>query len=230
MKRKFKLSIILLAMMCYNAQPVSAKKSNKVYYVVVGSFSNLNNAIKKAKSWSGKQSSIYKTTVNGQTNYRVCPSSFSTNAKAKSYINNNGIDGWVWPSNGVASCVWSSGKSSSYAGSNNSSSNYTAKASTNSRIDELRWQMLDVVKKLQSEKEQYKNVYRRYLALMNQYGTTRTDPYFFDDMMGVLNRTIKFAEQGKKIATELGNYDMVKEYEKDLQLARNAKNYLIMNH
>lgn len=129
MKQIFKLSFILLAMLCLNAQLVGAKKSNKVYYVVVGSYSNINNAIKEAKSWSGKQPSVYKTTVKGKVYYRVCPSSFSTNAKAKSYIANNGIDGWVWPSTGTASCVWSPGNSNSNAGG---IPNNSPKASTSS--------------------------------------------------------------------------------------------------
>lgn len=68
-------------MMCLNAQPVSAKKSNKVYYVVIGSYSDLNNAIQEAKSWTSKQPSIYKTTVKGKEYFRVCISSSNTNAK-----------------------------------------------------------------------------------------------------------------------------------------------------
>lgn len=136
MKHFFKISFILLAMMCLNAQPVSAKTSNKVYYVVIGSFSDLNNAIQKATSWTGKQPSIYKTTVKGKVYYRVCPSSFSTNAKAKSYIANNGIDGWVWSSNGAATCVWTPGESSSPTSSRSSSgSNYNSKTSTNNSTD-----------------------------------------------------------------------------------------------
>lgn len=98
------------------------------------------------------------------------------------------------------------------------------------RIDALRTEMIQIEGKLLREREQFNRLYQQYRSLMSQYGTTRTNPYFFDDMMGVINRVINLSERGKKIATELGNYEMVENYEKDLQMARNAKNYLIINH
>lgn len=98
------------------------------------------------------------------------------------------------------------------------------------RLDALRTEMIQIEGKLLREREQFNRLYQQYRSLMSQYGTTRTNPYFFDDMMGVINRVINLSERGKKIATELGNYEMVENYEKDLQMARNAKNYLIINH
>ncbi len=142
MNHIFKLSIILLALLCYNTQSTDAKKSNrsanKIYYVVVGSYSTLDNAIQEARTWSGKQPSIYKTTAKGNVYYRLCVTSFSTSSKAKAYIANNGLNGWVWPSTAAANCVWSPGSSSSYTSSINRSSSTTRNKSYNSS-ESLSW-------------------------------------------------------------------------------------------
>lgn len=131
MKRFLNFSIILTTLLCCNLFPLTAKGASKVYYVVVGSHSTLDRAIQQAKSWQGNQPKIYKGVANGKTVYRLCPASFSTNAKAKNYIASRGLDAWVWPSAGAASCMWSpSGSGSSYASSNSSS--YSSKSTSSS--------------------------------------------------------------------------------------------------
>lgn len=77
-------------MMCLNAQPVSAKKSNKVYYVVIGSYSDLNNAIQEAKSWTSKQPRFIKLPSKARSTFGCAYQALTQTLKImmRSYQNN----------------------------------------------------------------------------------------------------------------------------------------------
>ena len=97
-------------------------------------------------------------------------------------------------------------------------------------ITEARWEMIEIEKQVQKEKENYKTYYQKYRSLMQQYGTTSPDPYLYDNLMGVINRIIDLSDKGEKAAMKAGNSEMAENYRKDARMCRNAKNQLIMQH
>lgn len=92
-------------------------KSPTLYYVVVGSFSSLQEASYYNNNAPGDMEwgAVYKTTANGRTVYRVCQGCYRTKAKAQKEAHeasqfikdmtgrSNGA--WVWPSNTLPTCV-----------------------------------------------------------------------------------------------------------------------------
>ena len=79
----------------------SQAKSDKYYYVVIGSYSTLAEAKRvrlEADIFAG--SPVYKTMVNGKAVYRICPFEFTTKSKAEQYVrdikNSFWTDAWVW--------------------------------------------------------------------------------------------------------------------------------------
>ena len=97
-------------------------------------------------------------------------------------------------------------------------------------ITEARWEMIEIEKQVQKEKESFRSYYEKYRSLMQQYGTTSPDPYLYDNLMGVINRIIDLSDRGEKAALKAGNSDMAENYRKDARMCRNAKNQLIMQH
>ena len=97
-------------------------------------------------------------------------------------------------------------------------------------ITEARWEMIEIEKQVQKEKESFRSYYEKYRSLMQQYGTTSPDPYLYDNLMGVINRIIDLSDRGEKAALKARNSDMAENYRKDARMCRNAKNQLIMQH
>jgi len=100
----------------------------------------------------------------------------------------------------------------------------------NDEVTQARWEMIEIEKQVQREKENYRTYYEKYRSLMQQYGTTSPDPYLYDNLMGVINRIIELSDKGEKAALKAGNSDMAENYRKDARMCRNAKNQLIMQH
>ena len=102
---------------CSSAKPTSTSATTshrKVYYVVLGSYDNLEYARSYANSWSGPNSnrlSVYRTIVYGTVKFRVCNFCSYSMSSAKDMVqlvaNNTGQTAWVWPSDGLADCVYS---------------------------------------------------------------------------------------------------------------------------
>lgn len=95
MKKAFSILIVMLAaLVCHSASAA------KVYYVVAGSFSSLEQAHN-----SNIEGEIFKSTANGKMVYRICPASFYNASDAKEYAramkSQLNINAWVCPNDGV---------------------------------------------------------------------------------------------------------------------------------
>lgn len=86
-----------------------------VYYVVIGSYSSLQNAIKArndlmylSPEWLSPPP-IFSDVVKGKDVYRLCQGIFRRKENAKEHVSfikeELGIDAWIWKSNGQATCV-----------------------------------------------------------------------------------------------------------------------------
>lgn len=99
-----------------NKDVMVAEKSSsqKVYYVVLGSYNTLEGAQKfNYMCPDGMECWIYKCTSKGKTVYRVCFSCFSTRQKAQAEINewrslgsHLFTNAWIWESEGLGNCVF----------------------------------------------------------------------------------------------------------------------------
>ncbi len=129
MKQFFKLSIILLALLC-GAMPLAdakvkktnrrvatginakkkvhaaakSKRSKPVYYVVVcGDDDDLIGAVTSGEQMTfGAGLWVYRVKINGKTLYRTCIDSFSTRKEAQNFINQSKEDDdihYLYPSN-----------------------------------------------------------------------------------------------------------------------------------
>lgn len=100
------------------AVPQSTQQSSKtptVYYVVIGSYSSLQNAIEARNSLMYRTPDwfppppIFSAVAKGKDVYRLCSGIFKRKDKAKeqvsSYKNNLGINAWIWKNKGLATCV-----------------------------------------------------------------------------------------------------------------------------
>ena len=120
MKRSFKRYIPLLLILCVAlgcAMSADAKapkkKTRTIYYIVCGSYSSLDKAIKMSEQMSEVVFyPVYKaTTNNGKTVYRLCCECYYNKADAQKDLEGilsgfKGDDWWIWPSNGLAKCVY----------------------------------------------------------------------------------------------------------------------------
>ncbi|MCQ2289584.1 MAG: SPOR domain-containing protein [Muribaculaceae bacterium] len=119
--RLFTLLVLVMSMTmvpAFNAQGkgsnagATATASQTYYYVVVGSFSNLNEAkfyndnAPGDVEWRG----VFVTTSKGRTLYRVCDGCYTSKSSAQSHANEIrrlwGIDAWVWASKGKARHIY----------------------------------------------------------------------------------------------------------------------------
>ncbi len=109
------LPIILLSIMLGSSLDVQAKTKKQqrtVYYIVCGSYSSLNEAIKQSEQMSEVVFyPVYKTTVNGKAVYRLCCQCYYSKADAEKDLEGilsgfKGDDWWIWPSKGLAKCVY----------------------------------------------------------------------------------------------------------------------------
>lgn len=91
---------------------VPEAKGRKVYYIVIGSYTDLAEAKKSVEVLPDALDacSIYRTIANGNTIYRLCTDCTYDRNKAreqmraiKEYL---GRDAWVWENDGVAPCVY----------------------------------------------------------------------------------------------------------------------------
>lgn len=98
----------LLLAIAFIAASLVCNAGDKVYYVVTGSYSTLENAGKNNEG----DAPIYEVEAGGKTVYRVCPVSFYNAADAKEYARGMkqalNVDAWVSPCDGLAKCVWAS--------------------------------------------------------------------------------------------------------------------------
>lgn len=115
-------SLIMLVLACnttFSASAASVSKQvvkqnvakNKVYYVVVQSFSSLAGAKEfLVKCPDALDGPVYETTVKGKKLYRVCVACYNKKSDAVEnarMINElMSIGAWVWPNNGLAKCVY----------------------------------------------------------------------------------------------------------------------------
>lgn len=119
MKKRILISIaMLLAVVCVWAGNNQQKQTSKtIYYVVVGSFEDFNEAVSFNNNGPLDTvfGNIYTTKVNGRTVYRVCTGCFYSKAKAQAEVRSHkafirqcwGQDGkaWIWANKGLAKCV-----------------------------------------------------------------------------------------------------------------------------
>ncbi|MBQ3325288.1 MAG: hypothetical protein IJG81_10665 [Muribaculaceae bacterium] len=117
MKRFLKLTlpVVMLAMilgMGLDAQAKGKKTTRMVYYIVCGSYSSLDQAIKFCEEMSEVVFyEVFEAKANGKTVYRTCCACYYNIADAKKDLNGiyssfgNG-DWWIWPSRGLAKCVY----------------------------------------------------------------------------------------------------------------------------
>lgn len=67
------LLVLLMGMTTTVAQAKTMKKARNVYYIVCGSYTSLNAAIKQSEQMSEVVFyPVYKTKANGKTVYRLC--------------------------------------------------------------------------------------------------------------------------------------------------------------
>lgn len=118
MKKRILISIAMLfAVVCVWAGNNQQKQNGRtIYYVVVGSFEDFNEAVSFNNNAPGDVvfGNIYSTKVNGRTVYRVCTGCFYSKAKAQAEVRSYkeemrqwGRDGkaWIWANKGLARCV-----------------------------------------------------------------------------------------------------------------------------
>ncbi|MBR3101816.1 MAG: SPOR domain-containing protein [Muribaculaceae bacterium] len=111
------LPLLLLAVLgiavAGNAQAAkkTGKKPQKVYYLVCGSYSTLEQAKQASENMSEVLFyPVYKAQVKGKTVYRLCCECFYSKKKALSRAEELKSmffsEMWVWESNGLAECVY----------------------------------------------------------------------------------------------------------------------------
>ena len=97
------------------AKPTTEAKpagSDKLYYVVIASFSELERARKTTDGLPAEfKSPIYKYQTDGKTAYRICESCYTTRARAEARIKHlkqrfGKSDLWLWETNGKVTCVY----------------------------------------------------------------------------------------------------------------------------
>ena len=94
------------------AQAKTKKASRTVYYIVCGSYSSLDKAIKQSEQMSEVMSyPVYQTTVKGKTVYRLCCQCYYSKADAQKDLDGflsafKSDDWWIWSSKGLAKCVY----------------------------------------------------------------------------------------------------------------------------
>lgn len=100
----------------YDGVRQTASPSQKVYYLVVGSFETLESAKKglgTLPDWM--VGPVYRVSENGKVVYRICYACYSTKTKAANakreldQVLSGARAAWIWESNGLADCVYRPG-------------------------------------------------------------------------------------------------------------------------
>lgn len=106
------LLLALVVMGSSSAQAKNKQKTRTVYYIVCGSYSSLDKAIKQSEQLSEVLFyPVYKTTVKGKTVYRLCCECYYNIEDAKKDLDGflsgfKSDEWWIWPSKGLAKCVY----------------------------------------------------------------------------------------------------------------------------
>ena len=106
------LLVLLMGMTTTVAQSKTMKKARNVYYIVRGSYTSLNAAIKQSEQMSEVVFyPVYKTKANGKTVYRLCCACYYSREDAQKDLDGifsgfKGDDWWIWQSKGLATCVY----------------------------------------------------------------------------------------------------------------------------
>lgn len=106
------LLIVCMALGTTSAPAKRTRSTRNVYYIVCGSYSSLDDAIRQSENMSEVLFyPVYKAKVNGKTVYRLCCECYYNKADAEKDL--NGIlsgfkadDWWIWQSKGLAKCVY----------------------------------------------------------------------------------------------------------------------------
>ena len=208
--------------------------SQKVYFTGSGSFSS-NHAVRL--SWQNYNLQSEEALTSEMLNSRL-----DENQPAK-YVVRKGISGKIIFSTDDPNQIPAQWKKWAYVPTGEEAKQYEEDdewgadgdpgedySDASDEITEARWEMIEIEKQVQKEKENFRSYYEKYRSLMQQYGTTSPDPYLYDNLMGVINRIIDLSDRGEKAALKAGNSDMAENYRKDARMCRNAKNQLIMQH
>lgn len=110
----FVLLLLCVAMGSTMAEGKAKAKSNNrtIYYIVCGSYSSLNDAIKFCDQMSEVVFyEVFEAKVKGKTVYRACCDCYYNLNDAKKdlegiYSSFKSDDWWIWPSKGLAKCVY----------------------------------------------------------------------------------------------------------------------------
>jgi hypothetical protein len=106
------LLVVLMGVGSTTIHAKTMKKMRTVYYIVCGSYTSLNAAIKQSEAMSEVVFyPVYKTKVNGKTVYRLCCECYYSREDAQKDLDGilsgfKGDDWWIWPSKGLAKCVY----------------------------------------------------------------------------------------------------------------------------
>ena len=79
-------------------------------------------------------------------------------------------------------------------------------------------------------RELFYEYYPEYTRLMNQSGTTLTDPYLYDNIKGALSEWLKYVWDAEELAGKMGDKELEAMYKRDRVKLQNAKYKLIMQH
>ena len=208
--------------------------SQKVYYTGSGSFSS-NHAVRL--SWQNDELRSEETLTSEMLKSRL-----NEDQPAKYVVRKGGFSGKIIFSTNDPNQIPAQWRKWAYVPTGEDAKQYEEEdiedegtpddgySDSSDEITEARWEMIEIEKQVQNEKEKFMTYYQKYRSLMQQYGTTSPDPYLYDNLMGVIDRIIELSDKGEKAALKAGNSDMAENYRKDARMCRNAKNQLIMQH
>lgn len=91
-------------------------------------------------------------------------------------------------------------------------------------------ELAEIRAQIESERSELAVYFEEFKSLMQQYGTSSPNPYVYDNLMGCLNRMIRLADKGEKLARELGEDEEARWFRSQAQECRNGKNQLIYQH
>lgn len=99
---------------CSASKPAVKKLERTLYYVVIGSYENLENAKNAAENLpDALLSPVYRVVENGKERYRICTACFYDKEEAQRWAGEIketfSSDAWIWQNKGFAACVYRPG-------------------------------------------------------------------------------------------------------------------------
>ena len=91
-------------------------------------------------------------------------------------------------------------------------------------------EIAEIRDQLESERMEFRGYFVEFESLMRQYGTSSPNPYLYDNLMASLNRMIRLAEKGEKVARQSGDTESAAWFRSQARECRNGKNQLIYQH